>query len=84
MNKTVEIQLHELREAIAAEIAAGACSCSEKTEYCDGYNNATLYAARVAQGLYIDNTGCTGCTGCTSGQGAVHTPHMAPSERQGA
>ena len=66
MNKTLAIELSELRQQIANEIADGTCACSDDKDYCNGYNNATRYASRIALG--------------TAGS-AVHTPNTPSSEK---
>ena len=67
MNTTLAIELAELRQQISTEIAEGTCACSDNKDYCNGYNNATRYASRVALG--------------TTGS-AVHTTNTPPSEKQ--
>lgn len=41
----------KIRTELAHELESSTCSCDDHKEYCSGYNNATLWAAKVVRGL---------------------------------
>ena len=49
MEKTIEIQLQELREQIASEIEGGQCQCEDDV-FCDLINKNLKWAAKIARG----------------------------------